>query len=149
MSSITYTTYTTSRQVNSCDLAAEWVETLSTRRILDQIRDPIDRNTFMTTVASLAQNGLGPAEIEAYYVTRSMEDIFLPTRSQRSNDSRQAGPARQIRANEGRRHDDGNSYARRRGSEWDYTGHPGLQGSGSERSSVTRSGMLHLISYPP
>ena len=94
-----------------------WVETPSTRCILDEIQNTHYKHAFIAAVASMSYHGVSPAEIEAYYRAAPMESIpghylnhqrdpqpqtvfmaDLPIRSQRSGDSRRIG------ADEGRSH---------------------------------------------
>ena len=139
------------------------------RRILEDISDPESQNAFITRVASLIEDGFSPVEIEEFYDACPISDIpgyhprtpdhqletvsmaDPPNSSQRSGDSCHAGPARQSGANEGRRRasNDGDYYARQRAFKCIYAPRPGLQGSGSERSSLPWSGKFHPISYLP
>ena len=156
-------TYPTSGPANWSDRTLGFVETPSTLKILKEISDTDSKRAFMEDVASRSLDGHSLAEIDAYYAACPKEDIpgyppqtpdqqhYQQSRSQRSGDSRQASEARQTGANEGRRRDSNNGdyYARQRVLNCIYAERPGLQGSGSERSSRPWSGKLHPISYLP
>ncbi len=127
-STMSSSTYPASGPANGSALTAPgWIETPSTRDILERIQNPTLKNAFIAAVASMSYRGVSPAQIEAHYAAARPESIpgyhppilnhqldqqletlsmaDAPTRSQRSGDSRRTG------ADEGRSHGNRGSHA--------------------------------------
>ena len=132
MSSSAYNLSVPANRVRS-EYPGGWVETDTTRRILDDIDQPHHRKIFRDKVASQSVLGLTPRQIDDHWNTCPKSEIpgydeqrpqewseteskaDPSNRSQRSVDSRQAGPSRPLGANEGTWRDGYEYYTEQRG----------------------------------